>query len=138
MRLVPLVSADFLQAASAAQTHQRRLQEAVPGLEVLGRLMMSRRGVAHLLLAAVLQGHDLEKPQKQRELLAARRHMKQQYLSSSYTLHLMCGAYVCPRTQDKCLMLTHCRQPETGTNNITIVQRTRRHAEYCRKVNYNM
>ena len=65
LKLVPLVSADFLQAAHAAQAHQWRLQEAVPGLEVLGHLMMSRRGVVLLLLVAVLQEHNVEKQTEQ-------------------------------------------------------------------------
>ena len=45
---VPLLSGGFLQAARAAQTCQRQLQEAVSGLEVLGHLTMSRRDVVLL------------------------------------------------------------------------------------------
>ena len=61
LRLVPLVSADFLQAAHAAPTHQWRLQDAVPGLEVRDHMMMSRRGVDLLFQVAVLQELGLEK-----------------------------------------------------------------------------
>ena len=66
---MPLVS-------RAARTHQRRLQQAVPGLEVLGQLMISRRGVDLLRPAAALQEHDLEKQQEQEEVMVRRYFMQ--------------------------------------------------------------
>ena len=84
VRMVLSVSADFLQAAHAAQNNQWRLQEAVPGLEVLGHMMMSRRDVDLLRRVAVLQEHVLEKQQEQEEMLVDQGHLTQWSLSSSY------------------------------------------------------
>ena len=70
-------SADFLQAAHAAQADQRRLQEAVPGLEILEHMMMKRRGVDLLFQVAVLQELVLEKRMVLEELSEEQRHLTQ-------------------------------------------------------------
>ena len=72
--------------------------------------MMSRRGVAHLLLAAVLHEHDLEKQPEQEELLADGAEAPD---ATESVLFLHPSAYV----WGLCLPA---------------------HAEYCRKINYNM
>ena len=61
----------------------------------LGSSDVSRRDVVHLFLAALLQGHDLDKQQEQEELLPVGHHLKQQDLASSYIVQRMRGAYVC-------------------------------------------
>ena len=77
MRLVPLVSADSLQADHAAQNHQWKLQEAVPGLEVLGHMTTSRRDIDLLFQVAVLHELDLEKQKGLEELSEEQRHLTQ-------------------------------------------------------------
>ena len=134
---LPLVSVCFLQGARAAQTRQRQLPEAAPGPEVLGRRTMSHRDVVHLssgCLARTQSGETIGvggTPE-------AKRHLQQHDPLFSFIIQRMCGAYVCPRTRDRCLMLTHVTSKEIRDSIITIVRCTCRRAEYCRKFKYNV